>query len=75
MKKATLVLFTYDDGSSEYASGAHAEEVMAWLNAAQAMTCHHGAQYRGRKMVEVRAPNAEQCEPPSTASAAKPESL
>jgi hypothetical protein len=55
-KKATLVLFTYDDGSSEYAAGDHAVEVMAWLTRAQSMLCIHGGNYAGRKMIEVPGP-------------------
>jgi hypothetical protein len=51
-KKATLVIFGYDDGSSEYAIGDHAEEVMQWLNGGQAMMALHGGNYTGRKMIE-----------------------
>ena len=50
-KKTTLVMFSYDDGSSEYAEGEHAEEVMQWLSGCQAMQCIHGGQYTGRKMI------------------------
>jgi len=55
-KKTTRVLFEYSDGSSKYAVGDHAEEVMQWLSACQSMQCIHGGQYTGRKMIEVPAP-------------------
>jgi hypothetical protein len=55
-KKTTLVIFAYDNGSLEYATGDHAQEVMEWLNACQSMECIHGGQYTGRKMIEVPAP-------------------
>jgi hypothetical protein len=54
-KKTTLVLFAYDDGSSEYAVGAHAQEVKDWINAGQSMLFAHGSTYTGRKMVFVPA--------------------
>ena len=57
-KKAVLIVFGYDDGSSEYAVGKHATEVMDWLNACQAMQAIHGGQYHGEKMVEIPAPSS-----------------
>ena len=58
-KTATMILFAYSDGSSEYAVGDHAAEVMQWLSACQSMECIHGGQYTGRKMIEVPAPAKE----------------
>jgi hypothetical protein len=55
-RKATLVIFAYDDGSFEYSVGDSAAEVMEWLIAAQSMLCVHGSNYTGRKMVEVPGP-------------------
>jgi hypothetical protein len=55
-KKATLIVFGYEDGSYEFANGEHAQEVMEWLNSAQSMSWIHRGQYTGRKMVVVPAP-------------------
>lgn len=55
MKKPVKVLFAYDDGSSEYAEGDHAEEVMSYLRAAQGMLAAHGGEYTGRRMIQVSA--------------------
>lgn len=54
-KKTTLVMFGYDDGSVEIATGDHAEEVMQWLSSCQAMQHIHGGRYTGRKMIELPA--------------------
>ena len=58
-KTTTLVLFTYSDGSSEYAVGDHAQEVMTWLNGCQTMSFIHGGEYKGRRMIEVPAPTSD----------------
>lgn len=51
-RKAVRIEFEYDDGTILYAEGDHAEEVMQYLNSAQTMHAIHGANYRGRTMLE-----------------------
>ena len=56
-KKTTLVIFGFSDGSSEYAVGDHAQEIMQWFNSGQHMLYIHGSEYTGKKMIEVPAPD------------------
>ena len=58
-KTTTLIIFGYTDGSSEYAVGDHAQEVMDWLSGCQTMSFIHGGEYKGRRMIEVPAPTSD----------------
>jgi hypothetical protein len=51
-RQILAVYFEYDDGA-EVAVGAHAQEVMDYLNAGQSMNHIHGHDYTGRQMREV----------------------
>lgn len=61
-KKTSLVVIGYSEGSYEYAVGAHAKEVMAYLNAGQSILHSHGATYKGEKMVCVPVPENDDLE-------------
>jgi len=54
MDKTTISIeIKYSDGSSSFAKGADAEQIMKWWNSCEQMNWIHGASYKGPVLTHI----------------------